>query len=283
VSYRLEAVESSRSAELAPAYAALAAEFAPRGELERREIIERWLDEPRAHTARDGSLRRSYHLLVARDAHGELAGVRDCHVVLDAEAAVAVVYLAHALVLPPFRRTGLGARFRSEPIALAHQAIAEAGMDARPVDLLLAAEMEPAALDDEGSLVRLAAYGKEGFAAIAPAALPYCQPDFRELGDASKARAIPLLAVAHFLGHSGARTLPARLARAFVRHLYAVFATHVRREHLEALSRRTLGVLDAHASDEVPLLPLPRTTADRATLLPLSRAAVLPFFPEELR
>lgn len=286
MSYRIEAVGSSSSAAFDAAYGALAAEFAPRGELERREVVARWLDEPDSVSGGEGgsaSLQRTYHLLVARDARGALAGVRDCHVVLDTENGIAIVYLAHALVVPAFRRTGLGALFRSEPIAIGRRAIAEAGMDGHAVDLLLAAEMEPASLDDEASLVRLAAYGKEGFAAIAPAALPYCQPDFRDLAALSEARPIPLLAVVRFLGHEGELSLPARLARAFVRHLYAVFATHVRPDHLAALSRRTLGVLDALALAEVPLLPLPRSIDDRATVVPLTRAAVLPFFPEELR
>lgn len=288
MSYRIEAVEASSSAKLDAAYAALAAEFAPRGELERREVVARWLDEPAGGSACAGGLRRTYHLLVARDERGALAAVRDCHVVLDPHEGIAVVYLAHVLVLPAFRRSGLGARLRSEPLALARRAVTEAGMDGRPVDLLLAAEMEPAVQGDPASLVRLAAYGKEGFAAIAPAVLPYCQPDFRELGGAALGRArvarpIPLLAVVRFLGHEGALSLPRRLARAFVNHLYAVFATHVRSEHLAALQRRTLGVLDAFPPEEVPLLPLPRTIDDRAALLPLSRPAVLAFFPEELR
>ena len=297
MSYRIEAVDSSSSANFAAAYGALAAEFAPRGELERREVVARWLDEPPARARGDGrhaagadqradggegGLRRTYHLLVARDDRGTLAGVRDCHVVLDIRHAIAVVYLAHVLVLPPFRRTGLAALFRSEPIAIARRAIADAGMDDRAADLLLAAEMEPASLDDQASVVRLVAYGRDGFSAISPAVLPYCQPDFRDLADLSDARPIPLLAVVRFLGHDGAVALPARLARAFVRHLYAVFATHVRPDHLAALERRTLDALDALDLEEVPLLPLPRTTDDGTTMAPLVRTAVMPFFREVL-
>ena len=282
MSYRIEAVASSRSPELDVAYAALAAEFAPRGELERREVIARWLDEPASATA--GGLRRSYHLLVARDAEGTLAGVRDCHVVLDPAGAVAVVYLAHVLVMPAFRRSGLGALFRSEPLSLAKRDRAAAGIKEEGTDLLLAAEMEPVTVGDEASVVRLVAYGKERFAAIAPSALPYCQPDFRDLrASPGEPRPIPLLAVVRHLGHEGARTLPARLARAFVRHLYAVFATHVRAEHLAALERRTLGVLGSRSQEEILLLPLPRTTLDRAAVLPLERSTVLSHFPEELR
>ncbi len=282
MTYRIDIVESSRSAAFDAAYGALAAEFAPRGELERREVIARWLDEP--PVSRDGPFIRTYRMLTAHDESGTLAGVRDGHVILDPQAATAVVYLAHALVLPAYRRTGLGAIFRREPLAHARQALADAGMADRPVEVLLAAEMEPASLGDEASVVRLTAYGKEGFSVVAPAALPYCQPDFRELASASAARPIPLLAVVRRLGHERERTLPVGLARAFVKHLYAVFATHVRADHLAALERRTLAVVDASARrGDVPLLPLPGAIDDQGAVLPLSRPAVLSFFPEELR
>lgn len=262
MSYRIEEVRSSRAPDFAEAYAALAAEFGPRGELERREVIVGWLDveaHPRA------ALERTYHLLVARDENGVLAGVRDCHVVID-RSGVAVVYLAHALVLPPYRRTGLGALLRRVPIEIGQAAIGEAGLAASAVDLLLAAEMAPASLDDEASIVRLRAYGKDGFAAIAPAALPYFQPDFRDLDaldpQRDEPRPIPLLAVVRFIGHEGASSLPVRLARAFVTHLYAVFATHVRRDHLASLEASTLRVLDAFPYADVPLLPLRALTEE---------------------
>ena len=166
MSYRIDEVGAARSPDFDDAYAALAAEFEPRGELERRDVVEHWLDEP---GPREGaSLQRTYHLLVARDERGALAGVRDCHVVWG--DGVAIVYLAHVLVLPPYRRTGLGALLRAMPLALAERVLGASGMDARKMDLLLAAEMEPATLGDAASAVRLAAYGKDRFAAIAPAA-----------------------------------------------------------------------------------------------------------------
>lgn len=284
MSYRIEEVRSSRAPDFAEAYAALAAEFGPRGELERREVIAGWLDEDGAHS--DDGLHRTYHLLVARDEKGALAGARDCHVVID-RSGVAIVYLAHALVLPPYRRKGLGALLRRVPIEIGEAAIRAAGVAPSSVDLLLAAEMEPASLDDEASIVRLRAYGKDGFAAIAPSALPYFQPDFRDLDaldpQSDRPRPIPLLAVVRFVGHDDASSLPARLARAFLTHLYAVFATHVRRDHLEALEAATLRVLDAFPHADVPLLALPRGVDDASRLSAVSRDAVLRALPQELR
>jgi hypothetical protein len=54
-------------------------------------------------------------------------------------------------------------------------------------------------------------------------------------------------------------------------------------DHLTALMARTLSVLEASPLDEVPLLRLPRAIADDAAFVPLSRAALVPFFPAELR
>jgi GNAT superfamily N-acetyltransferase len=260
------------------AYRALEAEFGPRSELERRAVLARWLDEPSPTTHSDGALERSYHLLVAHDEEGRFAGVRDLHVVLDRRAAVAVAYLAHVLVLPPFRRTGLGALFRSTPVDMAQAAVRNAGMDVAAVPLLLAAEMEPPTPGDDASLVRLVAYGKEGFSAISPVVFPYFQPDFRDLGAEGVPSPIPLLAVVRLVGHESAVTLPASLARAFVAYLHAVFSTHVRADHLAALRAQTLGALDASGVADVPLLRLPRSLDDAATAhaltlsrLPLSR------------
>lgn len=265
MSYRIERVASARSADFAEAYAALAAEFAPRGELERRAVVERWLDDA------DGA-DRTYHLLVARDAHGALAGVRDCHVVLDRDAAIVVVYLAHVLVLPPYRRSGLSRLLREAPIAIARRIVGGIGIDA---EILLAAEMEHPSADDEASLVRLVAYGKDGFSAISPAALPYAQPDFRDLALREREPVpIPLLAVVRWLGHEGAASLPVRLARAFVSHLHAVFATHVAPDHLADLRARALDALDASGAVEVPLVPLPRATDDRDALALLSPRSI---------
>ena len=288
MSYRIEAVLSPSSKAFQEAYGALAAEFAPRGELERRDVVAGWLDGVLEDASEPfAAFQRTYHLLVARDDRGAFAGVRECHTILDVAHRVLVVYLAHALVMPAFRRTGLGALFRNAPIALANRLLAThaARVDPSAVDVLLAAEMEPVACGDEASVVRLVAYARDRFAVLAPSVLPYCQPDFRDLEAecAHEPRPIPLLALVRWLGHEGAASLPRRLARAVVIHLYAVFATHVRAGHLTALRARTLEVLDASNLDEVPLLPLPRATDDETAILPLMREAVLPFFPEEIR
>ena len=91
----------------------------------------------------DGSLLHRYHLLVARDADGTFAGVRDCHVTVDPEHRIAIAYLAHTLVLDGFRRSGLAALLRAAPVTLARALVALAG-EPSSTEILLAAEMEPA-------------------------------------------------------------------------------------------------------------------------------------------
>ena len=276
--FRIEEVDLGAPALFDAAYGALDAEFGPRGELERRSVIEGWLRAPPD---------RTYHLLVARENQtgsgaARLAAVRDCHVSVDLEARAVVAYLAHVVVMPEHRRSGLASIMRAAPLALAREALKRAGPSTKG-DLLLAAEMDPADPDVEGSIVRLVAYGRAGFAAIDPSCLPYCQPDFRELATLSQAvhcevppRPLPMLAVVRWVGHEGAPCLPKRFAEAFVRNLYAVFATHCRPEDLAEPRAHALAALAAHPAVEVPLLPLPKNKDDADALRPLLREHVLP-------
>ncbi|MSP25957.1 MAG: hypothetical protein EXR75_12520 [Myxococcales bacterium] len=332
--FRITRVTTAEGPAFDEAYEALDGEFGARGELERRSVLEGWLDAQRSGkvgdlaigSARDlaigaagdlaigaagdlaigsagdlaigaagdlaiGSLRDAsgallawqYDLLVARDEHGGLAGVRDAHVTIDREKRECVVYLAHTLVLPAFRRGGLASLFRAAPITLARRAIARAGLDRGACDLLIAAEMEPGDPDDRATLVRLIAYGRAGFAVVPPSLLPYCQPDFRDLARTNAAaRPLPLLAVVRWLGHAG-QALPARLAESYARHLYAVFATHCRPAELARPLAHALECLRGAPRDSVPLLPLPTSLDDAAALTPLVRAEVLRHHLPELR
>jgi len=269
--------EVRSGAEVDQAYAVLDAWFGVRAELERREVIDAWLAQPDG--VRVGDLRLRYHLLTARSPDGRLVGVRDCHVTVDAGRGICVIYLAHVYVLPEQRRTGLAQRFRDVPLELARRDLRQWGLPEG--ETLFAAEQEffdPAAVD---TAVRLVAYGKSGYQAIAPHVLPYAQADFRDLAAGSGvAQPLPLLAVVRRLGHEGTPTLPVALASAFVEHLYAVFSTHCRPQDLVAPRRRALTVLAASRLSDVPLLPLPTSLEDRTALDALSFAAAMPHFRE---
>jgi GNAT superfamily N-acetyltransferase len=273
--FTIRPVSDRTSSEFFEGYGALWDEFGPRGELERRAVVEGWLERgAQGVLGEDRRLDWHYHLLVARDAHGQLAGVRDCHVTVDADRRECIVYLAHTLVLPAYRRGGLASLFRAAPLTLARRA--SSGLP--DCDILMAAEMEPLDRSLPDSLVRLIAYGRGGFRVVPPAALPYCQPDFRDLaqsGDA--ARPLPLLAVVRWVNHPSSGEIPKRLAEAYARHLYAVFATHCRPSDLSPPLAHMLAAL-ARADDPIALLSLPANGQDDAALSPLASSEVLRHF-----
>jgi 4-aminobutyrate aminotransferase/(S)-3-amino-2-methylpropionate transaminase len=266
--------------EVDEAYAVLDAWFGVRAELERREVIDRWLAHPDGLTV-DG-IRMRYHLLVARTPAGELAGVRDCYVTVDPARRQCVVYLAHAFVTQPHRRSGLAQRLREVPIELARADLAE--WDLADCALILGVEQEFADPAAEDTLIRLVAYGRAGFKAIAPAILPYAQADFSDVAASGReARPLPLMAVVKHIGHEAADTLPVSLAVAYVEHMFAVFATHARPQDLVAPRRHALARLAATGLDRVPLLPLPRTLDDHAALSPMLNSVAMTHFPTRLR
>jgi GNAT superfamily N-acetyltransferase len=275
VSSPYEIREVSGTVEVDEAYAVLDAWFGVRAELERREVVDAWL--ALGDGIQLGSVRLRYHLLSARTADGTLAGVRDCHVTVDAVRGICVIYLAHVYVMPDHRRTGLAQRLRDVPLELARCDFRRWGLPEG--EILFAAEQEfydPTALD---TAVRLVAYGRTGYQAIPPRVLPYSQADFRNVAAGiGVARPLPLLAVVRRLGHEGEPTLPLALAVAFVDHLYAVFSTHCRPQDLEGPRRHALDALAASGLSEIPLLHLPSRLDDHAALDALSNSAAMPHF-----
>ena len=262
------------------AYRAMDAFFGPRGELERRETLQNLLREPECIVHENYEIR--YHVVVARDGGGELAGVRDCFVIMDAAARVCLVFLSHAIVLPPYRRSGLAVMMRSFPATLGRRAAARRFGSEGAADLMLAAEMEPIAPSDPDTVVRLLAYGRSGFSVIAPDYLPYLQPDFRDLkAPGVVPQPVPLLAVIRWMGHENEEHLPGRLALAYSGHIHGVHDLYVASEHIQALRRHTEGTLGGR--DPVPMVRIPPFGASLAGLAPLLRSVVLPLYPPAFR
>lgn len=251
--FRIEPAGADRFDEV---HALLDAEFGPRGEIERAEVL-------RAALRRDAP--PTYHLYGAWDEDGRLAGARDCWVSPGDD--VTVVYLAHSLVRPEWRRTGLAGLLRAVPATLGRRAATPGS------DVLLALEQEFARPEEPDTLVRLVAYGRAGYAAIPPDVLPYCQPDFRDLEALGEpARPIPLVAVVRWLDHDGADAIPARLAAAYVERLYGIFGTHCRASDLAPAREHALATLAASGLDPVPLLRMPASLEDAAAIGRLGRS-----------
>ena len=276
----LEIREVRGGAGLDAAYAVLDAWFGTRAELERRAVVDAWLEHPDG--VRVGELRIRYHLLTATAPDGTLAAVRDCHVTVDPRRGLCVIYLAHIYVAQAFRRTGLTQRLRDVPLELARRDLRDWGLTEG--EILFAAEQEFYDPDAADTAIRLVAYGRAGYQAIPPTVLPYAQADFRDLAAGNGvAQPLPLLAVVRRLGHESEPTLPVALAIAYVEHLYAVFATHCRPQDLSTPRGHALGTLAATGLSKVPLMPLPASLEDRAALAALSHSKAMPHFPAHWR
>jgi GNAT superfamily N-acetyltransferase len=278
--FTVSTIDSIHEPAFDAAYKLLDAEFGVRGELERREVLEGWL--ARRSGLLSGDINIQYFIVIVRDREGNIAGIRDCYVTNDPKHPErCVVYLAHVLVLPAYRRSGVASLLRASPAVLARQESAK--YTDKPLEILLAGEMEPLSLEHEDTLVRLIAYGKSGFWAIDPAYLPYCQPDFRDLAALQvPPQPIPLLAVVRFVGQESNPNAPVWSAKAFVERLYGVFAASCREEDLRPALTHSLQSVARISGETFALLPLPRNAQDEGRMRPLLRDRVLSFFPRTL-
>ena len=135
--YRLRLAISSQDPVFAAAFGLLNQYFGPLGEIEREAVLRGWADAPRRQL---GPYTVQYSLILAEDESGSPAGARDGYAILDPERRVCVVYLAHALVRPEHRRTGLASLLRTAPATLGRALMAEHG--AEDSALMLAVEQE---------------------------------------------------------------------------------------------------------------------------------------------
>ena len=269
--YELIVVPSSSDAAFDAAYGFMHRYFGPLGEIERRSVCAGWADRPIQAL---GGATVHYRMVLARDADGSVAGARDCYAVRWPDG-LCVVYMAHVLVAEGHRRTGIAALLRTVPTTLGRQVLAAGGGG----ELLLAVEQEPIREDDRDSQIRLCAYGRAGFRAVAPEILPYCQPDFRDLEALGlPPLPLPMLAVMRWVGHEHAAAIPARMAAAYVDSLYTVFGSHCRPADLAGPWRHALDALAASGLDPVPLIELPRHPEDAAGLLALRRDHTLQYY-----
>lgn len=261
------------------AYRALDEEFGARGELEIPDDLLWEMYERRPNDRWD----IRYHLLNFYEGHGPgapLAAVRDCYTMAQPRAGIVVVFLSHAIVLPPYRRTGLGPLIRTLPARLGQEAAAGLGMAG--AEILLLAEMDPIDPASDPTLIRMKAYGGSGFSFLPPRWLPYAQPDFSGWREAGRDPApVPLVLVTRWLGHEGAASIPARLAWA----LYdSIDELHRTATPEDTAARRSFAeaVMAGHgaAAATVPLIGV--DPADPGRLDPLLRANVLPFLPRRL-
>jgi hypothetical protein len=232
-------------------------EFGPRGEMERREVIAARLGWKPAHPVAGTAF--TYELLVLLR-RGAVVAVRDHTAVVRLDDRgrpqhePTVVHLSHALVEPAQRGTGLAPWLRALPVSAARRCAAGAGRTAG-APIVLVAEMEHPDPADAARMARLRSYERAGFLKIDPAAVPYCQPDFRAPAAFAHSAPVPLplALVVRRVGAETERTMPAAEVAAVVGSIYAVYGAHIAAAALDPL--RTAAVAWTTRQSVFALLP----------------------------
>lgn len=258
--------------EFALGYDALFREFEKTADILPRDILERWFAAGSLSRA-DDAIQCEYAMVLAHErTTGTFAGVRDCFVTVDRATRRAVVLLAHTLVVPEFRRTGVAAILRSVPVVLVPDAD----------EILLAGEMDMAVPHPKGTVVRLLAYGRAGFRVIPPPMLPYAQPDFRSL-PLPELEPLPFLCLVRQVGAEDRRDVPLARIRAFVDHIDAVHRCHMEGAQLDAIRDHAFTALARVEGDPLPLLDLPRDASELEMLRPFLKSVAFRLYPESWR
>ncbi|MEQ1567405.1 MAG: hypothetical protein ABMA64_17315, partial [Myxococcota bacterium] len=274
------------------AYDALWSEFGPWGEMEREDAIRQYMRDDPFDPTPSGTFVR-YFLLAARNAHGELLGVRDGSVLVNPgyDDDLCVVYLSHIYMFPAARGTVLSYWLRIAPVELAVEYLAELHakgkielpLPEQPAKYFgmrvdLAAEMEYFSPDDRISWQRILFYGRGGFDAINPRHFPYLQPDFREPEEIRRTgnNPVPFMILVRRMGREREATMPIDEASGLMRLLYDDFACHCAPEFLENSLQLVLDRLAERSQRKsfVELLPLPTGAKDLGRLKRLYRYTV---------
>jgi hypothetical protein len=237
------------------AYGRLWEEFGPRGEMEKRPVIETRLGWQPAKPIDQHAL--LYEMIVVEQ-RGEILALRDHTAIVshrpqgNCGSGRVIVHLSHLLLEPRMRGSGLSGWMRAFPIQAGRECAAAAGL-ANTDEITLVAEMEPTDGVTPAVMKRLRSYERAGFLQIAADRVGYCQPDFRasETIDMTGVRPLPLTLVIRRLGREGETTLSGAEVREIVTALYTVFGTTMRADHMAPLWA-LLDTLPA-AHDRVPL------------------------------
>jgi hypothetical protein len=279
--YELYAIEDESHPDFKRAFDLLWDCFGAHGEMEREEAIRAFLREDPMDPSPSGTYFK-YFLLVAKDRHGNLRGVRDGTILVNPAYApdLCVVYLSHIYMLPEARGTVLSYWLRIAPVELAVQYLADlhaAGKIALPepnapsrwfgMRMNLTAEMEYWTPEDKLSLQRILFYGRGGFDVINPRHFPYRQPDFRPPEEIARTgvQPVPFMILLRRMGRERQAAVPIEEAEAVMRLLYDDFACFCQPEHLASsldLVLQRLAERRAKGKEHVELLPLPTGPKD---------------------
>ncbi|EYF06028.1 Hypothetical protein CAP_2488 [Chondromyces apiculatus DSM 436] len=290
--YELWSVDNPDAPEFDEGYQLLWDTFGPTAEMERKDVLRKFLRDDPFEPEPSGTYMR-YFFLVARGEDGKIRGVRDGTVLVNPAYApdLCVVYLAHIYMKPEARGTVLSYWLRISPVEIAMQFLLDLhtmGKIALPAPnapgkyfgmrMNLTAESEYFSPEEPVSWQRMLFYGRGGFDAINPRHFPYRQPDFREPEQIRETgnRPLPLVLLVRRMGRERQAQLPIDEARALMRLLYDDFADHCAPELLENSLQLVLDRLEERARRKkyVELLPLPSGPGTLHRLKPLFRYSV---------
>jgi hypothetical protein len=290
--YELWQIDSPDHPDFAAAYDLLWEAFGTHGEIERREVIEEALRRDPYQSTPSGTFIR-YFMLVSKGKDGEIRGVRDGAILLNASysADLCVIYLSHIYMVPSARGTVLSYWLRIAPVELAMQFMADLYAQGKFILPLpnspaknfgmridLAAEMEYFTPEERLSLQRILFYGRGGFDVINPRHFPYRQPDFRDAEEIRKTGnlPVPFMLLLRRMGRERQATLPITEAQAVMRLLYDDFAQSCAPEYLGNSLQLVLNRLEERAKTKgfVELLPLPSGAKDLLRLRRIFRYTV---------
>jgi hypothetical protein len=212
-SFEVHQIRSCDDPHFEAAYKALWAEFGARNEMERRETL----------AARFALTPAMIYEMTLVQKEGRFAAVRD-HTAIPVEESDVIVHLSHNLVSADFRRSGLAGWMRALPVVTAREALPGAR-------ITLVAEMEYDDGSDPARSIRLAAYGKSGFAKVDPERVHYHQPDFRapEVIDATGgAQPVPFQLVLRRVGREHETEISGAELRRVVQALYRMYGAQFR-------------------------------------------------------
>lgn len=216
-------------------YEALAAVFAPLGEMESAAVLRHRLSWQ--GKKQENGRHLSYRML-ALEKNGIFTAVRDHTIILTPEPKPsACVHLSHVFVAPGWRRTGLAGWMRAFPIRDARQVCHNAGFP-KKTPITLVAEMEP--LTSTEQLPRLQAYSRAGFRRIAPDLVSYHQPDFRspaEIDASGGPFPLPFWLMIRRVGAKNGNKISGLELKRLVSALYAMYATGFRPQDMAPLWR----------------------------------------------
>ena len=248
----LHTIRSTADPFFEAAFGALWKEFGEAGEMEQAGVIAERMKWHPSQMLDEAALLYAMQLITR---HGEFVAVRDHTAILLANEPGAIVHLAHNLVAPAWRRSGIAGWLRALPVSTALEALVAAG---RPIDapITLVGEMEHFNPSHAATGIRLTAYEKAGYKMVDPELVDYWQPDFRDpqvIDQENGPQPIPLCLMLRRIGMVNEDFVSGAEVCQVVNALYKMYGRSFRKQDMQAVCETLKNYPPPHAL--IPLVP----------------------------